>query len=350
MIDREKVENQIIELLKSLISILLSLLVGALIIWAVGENPIVAFRELFKGAFGNKVYIANTISRALPLIFCGLSVALSQRCGIFNIGAEGQLHLGAMAVAIAGLYLGAMPRGISIPLLLIIGFLGGAVGGLIVGLLKSKFRINEVISAIMLNYVFKLFTSYLAAGPFSSGETSVQTVKLSDALSLTTLVRNSKLTTSIFLALIVAFAMYIYLWKTTSGFKLRATGLNSSAAIASGINANGYMLLTMGLCGGLAGLGGTTEVLGNYHRFIEGFSPSYGFTGIAVAILGKNHPFGVILTSLLFAVLNSGALRMARVTNVSSSVISAVQSLIIIAVAAPEMIRIGRRKAKGDRE
>ena len=332
------------EILKSVLSILLSLLVGAIIILCVGENPIVAFRELFKGAFGNRIYFANTISRALPLIFCGLSVALSQRCGIFNIGAEGQLYLGAMATAIVGLYISSLPSVLAIAILIVVGFLGGMLGGLIIGGLKARFQISEVIAAIMLNYVFKLFTSWLAAGPFSSGETSVQTVKLNPSLSLTTLVKNSKLTTSVFLALITAYVMYVFLWKTTAGFKLRATGLNASAAGASGINSSRYMLLTMALCGGLAGLAGSTEVLGNYHRFIEGFSPSYGFTGIAVAILGKNHPFGVILTSFLFAILNSGALRMARVTNVSSEVISAVQSLIIIAVAAPEMISFRRGK------
>lgn len=291
------------EILKSVLSILLSLLVGAIIILSVGENPIVAFRELFKGAFGNRIYFANTISRALPLIFCGLSVALSQRCGIFNIGAEGQLYLGAMATAVVGLYIPHLPHIPAVAVLIVVGFLGGMLGGLIIGGLKSRFKISEVIAAIMLNYVFKLFTSWLAAGPFSSGETSVQTVKLDQSLSLTTLVKNSKLTTSVFLALITAYVMYVFLWKTTAGFKLRATGLNAPAAAASGINSSRFMLLTMALCGGLAGLAGSTEVLGNYHRFIEGFSPSYGFTGIAVAILGKNHPFGVILTLFLFATL-----------------------------------------------
>lgn len=334
----------LLEIAHSLVSICVAIIVGVIVILVVGENPIVAFRELLKGAFGNKVYFANTISRAVPLVFCGLSVALSQRCGIFNIGAEGQLHLGAMAVAIMGLYVGGLPHLLAIPLLFIAGFVGGAIGGLCVGVLKSRFRISEVIAAIMLNYVFKLFTSWLAAGPFTSRETSVQTIKLADSLSLSTLVQNTKLTTGVFIAIAVVAIMWVFLWRTTAGFKLRATGFNGSAAKANGINSNLLMLLTMGLCGGLAGLAGCTEVLGNYHRFIEGFSPSYGFTGIAVAILGRNHPVGVVLTSFLFAVLNSGALRMARVTNVSSNVVAVIQSLIIIAVAAPEMIRFSKKR------
>lgn len=202
MTKKSSLKSFFLELLHSLISICLSILVGAVVILIVGENPINAFGELFKGAYGNRIYIANTLSRAVPLIFCGLSVALSQRCGIFNIGAEVQLHLGAMAVAITGLYLGDDPREVAIPVLIIVGFLGGVLGGLCVGVLKSRFQISEVTAAIMLNYVFKLFTSWLASGPFTSGETSVQTIKLSESLSLTTLVKNSKLTTSVFLALI----------------------------------------------------------------------------------------------------------------------------------------------------
>lgn len=331
-------------LAQSLASIAAAILVGMLIILAVGENPITAFAELLRGAFGSKVYLANTISRSVPLIFTGLSVALSLRCGMFNIGAEGQLYLGAMAAAILGLYLEGVPRLLAIALLILAGFLGGALGGIVVGELRTRFQISEVIAAIMLNYVFKLFTSYLAAGRFSSGETSVQTVKLPAELSLTTLVRSTKLTSSVIIALVIVVAIHIFLTRTTLGFKLRAVGNNGSAALASGISTKRLMLLTMGLSGGLAGLAGCCEVLGSYHRFIEGFSPSYGFTGIAVAILGRSNPFGVVLTSLLFATLDSGALRMARVTNVSSSVVTVIQSLIIISVAAPELIRFARRK------
>lgn len=331
-------------ILKSFISILLAIGIGVLIILAVGENPITALGELWYGAFGTTTYIANTISRAVPLIFTGLSVALSSRCGMLNIGAEGQLYLGAMAVAITGLYIDGLPHILAILVLILAGFTGGLLGGMLTGFMKAKFKISEVIAAIMLNYVFKLFTSYLAAGAFSSGETSVQTVKLSEKLSLSTLIPGTKLTTSFILAIAVAVLLYVFLWKMSAGFKLRAVGYNSTAADASGINSSMLMLLTMGLCGGLAGLAGTCEVLGNYHRFIEGFSPSYGFTGIAVAILGRSHPLGVILTAFLFAILDSGALRMARVTEVSSNVVTVIQSLIIIAVAAPEMIRFAEKR------
>lgn len=331
-------------LLQSLISILIAIGLGMIIIFVVGYNPINAFAELFKGAFGSKIYIANTFSRAVPLIFTGLSVALSARCGMLNIGGEGQLYLGAMAVAIVGLYIGNLPHILAIIILIVVAFIGGMLGGSLCGFLKIKFGISEVISAIMLNYVFKLFTSWLAADVYPSGESSVQTIKLDPNLNLTALVKSSNLTTSVILVLIIVVALYIFLWKTTIGYKLRAVGFNYSAANSSGINAKLLMLLTMSLCGGLAGLAGGCEVLSNYHRFIEGFSPSYGFTGIAVAILGRNHPFAVILTALLFATLDSGALRMARVTGVSSSVIAVIKGLIIMLVAAPELIKIFKQK------
>lgn len=333
-------------MLQSFISIGIALAIGAIIIVILGENPFEAYAELFRGAFRNKVTIANTISKAAPLIFTGLSVAISVKAGMLNIGAEGQLYLGAMAAALTALYLGHLPPVISIPLSILAGFLGGALGGLIAGILRSRFLISEVIAAIMLNYIFRLFTSYLAGGPFSSAESIIQTPLIPRNTWLTVLVQSSKLTTGIFLALLVVVIVYIFLNKTTVGFKLRAVGDNRSASESSGIKAKWFMLIAMGISGGLAGLAGTTEALGTYHRFIEGFSPSFGFTGIAVAILARNNPFAVILTALLFAILDTGALRISLKTNISTNVVVVIQSLIIIAVAAPEMIRLWKKRGE----
>lgn len=337
-------------LLQSVISILIALVIGAIIILILGENPLFAYGELFKGAFNNSVTIANTFSKAVPLIFTGLAVAISLKAGMLNIGAEGQLYLGAMASAICALYVGNLSPVIAIPLCILAGFIGGALGGLLAGFLRSKFMISEVIAAIMLNYIFKLLTSYLAAGPFSSGESVVQTPKIGEGAWLTTLVPGSKLTTAILLAVVAAIIIHYFLTKTSPGFKLRAVGDNRTAAASGGIKVKWYMLLAMGLSGGLAGLAGTTEVLGTYHRFIEGFSPSFGFTGIAVAILARNNPFAVILSALLFAILDTGSLRMARTTNISSNVVVVIQSLIIIAVSAPEMIKFVKKRKKVAKE
>lgn len=323
---------------QSLVAVLLAVVIGGILIALTGESPFTAYAELIKGAFGNQAAVANTISKTIPLVFTGLSVAITARCGMLNIGAEGQLHLGAMAAALLGLTLGGVPRAIAIPLCIFAGFLGGVLGGGIAGVLSARFRISEVIVAIMLNYVFRLFTSYLAGEPFKSEGAVVQTEMMPENTQMFKLVGRTQLTTALYVAILAVLLLYVLLWKTPMGYKLRAVGANPDAAAAAGINRSRYMTLTMGLSGGLAGLAGATEVMGKYHRFIEGFSPSFGFTGIAVAILGRNHPFGVVLTAFLFGILDTGALRMARVTNVSSNLVTVIQSLVIISVAAPELI------------
>lgn len=158
------------------------------------------------------------------------------------------------------------------------------------------------------------------------------------------LLPKTQLTWALFLLLATAVLMYIFLWKTSVGYQLRAVGANASAAKTAGIPVNFYLIMAMTLNGGIAALAGVTEIFGKYHRFIEGFSPSFGFTGIAVAILGKNHPAGVLLTSLLFGVLEMGSLRMSRETAVSTNMVTVIQSLVILFVAAPELIRWSRKR------
>ncbi len=336
------------EIAKAAVSIALAVALGSALILLIGASPLEAFAALLKGAFGNAASVANTVSKTIPLVFTGLSVALSARCGMLNIGAEGQLNLGAMASALLALTLADAPPFLAVPACVAAGFLGGMLGGLAAGAMKSRFGVSEVIAAIMLNYVFKLGTSWLAAVPFSSRESMVQTPLMPESAWLGTLVGRSKLTTALYIALLAALAVYVFLWKTGAGFKLRAVGHNRRAAESAGIASGRWMVLAMALAGGLAGLAGATEVMGKYHRFIEGFSPSFGFTGIAVAILGRSHPAGVILTAFLFAVLDTGALRMARVTEVSGDMVTVIQSLIILAVAAPGMFRLfGGKEARG---
>ena len=334
------------DILQALTSIVLAVILTALLILLIGESPVEGFSALIYGAFGSPVSVANTVSKMIPLVFTGLSVAISARCGMLNIGAEGQLNLGAMATALIGLVLGNVPPFLAVIVCIFAGFLGGMLGGLSAGVMKSRFGVSEVIAAIMLNYVFRLSTSWLAAVPFNSRESMVQTPMMPQSTWLSTIVGRSRLTTAVYVALVGVLAVYIFIWKMRAGYKLRAVGYNRNAAESAGINSNHYMMLAMALAGGLAGLAGATEVIGKYHRFIEGFSPSFGFTGIAVAILGRNHPVGVVLTAFLFAFLDAGALRMARVTSISSDMVTVIQSLIILAVAAPGMLRLTGRKAE----
>lgn len=339
--------EQMNELKKSLAAIGIAILVGALFILLSGENPIEAYAALLKGALGSPKSIANTISKSIPLAFTGLAVALGSRCGMLNIGAEGQLHAGAMAAVLTALSLSFLPT----PVLLVVSILTGIAAGMIVGgipgFFKAKLNTNEVIVAIMLNYICTLFTSYLVNGPVKSEGSTAQTAVLPEGVWLGRLIPQTQLTTALFLLIAVAVLMYIFLWKTSVGYQLRAVGANPSAAGTAGIRVKLYMVMAMVLSGGLAAMAGITEVFGKYHRFIEGFSPSFGFTGIAVAILGRNHPAGVLLTALLFGIMDMGSLRMSRVTDVSTNMVTVVQSLVILLVAAPELIKWNRKRKRG---
>lgn len=335
------------ELGKSLAAIGIAILIGAFFILLSGESPVEAYGALLKGALGSPRSIANTISKSIPLAFTGLAVALGSRCGMLNIGAEGQLHAGAMASVLTALSLSFLPA----PVLLIVSILAGVLAGMIVGSIpgffKAKLNTSEVIVAIMINYICTLFTSYLVNGPVKAQGSTAQTQVLPEGVWFPRLIPQTQLTGALFLLLIVAAVMYIFLWKTSLGFQLRAVGANPSAAGTAGVKVKLFMIMAMILSGGLASLAGITEVFGKYHRYIEGFSPSFGFTGIAVAILGRNHPAGVLLTALLFGIMDMGSLRMSRVTNVSTNMVTVVQSLVILLVAAPELIKWHKNRKRG---
>ena len=339
--------EQMSELKKSLAAIGIAILVGALFILLSGESPIEAYGALLKGALGSPKSIANTISKSIPLAFTGLAVALGSRCGMLNIGAEGQLHAGAMAAVLTALSLASFPAPIVLVVSIIAGIIAGMIVGGIPGFFKAKLNTNEVIVAIMLNYICTLFTSWLVNGPVKSDGSTAQTEVLPEGVWLGRLIPQTQLTTALFILIAVAVLMYIFLWKTSVGHQLRAVGANPSAAGTAGIRVKLYMVMAMVLSGGLAALAGITEVFGKYHRFIEGFSPSFGFTGIAVAILGRNHPAGVLLTALLFGIMDMGALRMSRVTDVSTNMVTVVQSLVILLVAAPELIKWNKKRKRG---
>lgn len=339
--------EQMSELKKSLAAIGIAILVGALFILLSGESPIEAYGALLKGALGSPKSIANTISKSIPLAFTGLAVALGSRCGMLNIGAEGQLHAGAMAAVLTALSLASFPAPIVLVVSIIAGIIAGMIVGGIPGFFKAKLNTNEVIVAIMLNYICTLFTSWLVNGPVKSDGSTAQTEVLPEGVWLGRLIPQTQLTTALFILIAVAVLMYIFLWKTSVGYQLRAVGANPSAAGTAGIRVKLYMVMAMVLSGGLAALAGITEVFGKYHRFIEGFSPSFGFTGIAVAILGCNHPAGVLLTALLFGIMDMGALRMSRVTDVSTNMVTVVQSLVILLVAAPELIKWNKKRKRG---
>ncbi|MCL2580627.1 MAG: ABC transporter permease [Oscillospiraceae bacterium] len=325
----------------SLFSIALALAMGAVIILFMGLNPLTAYAELWRGAFQNPTAIANTLSRATPLLLCGLSVAVARRAGLFNIGAEGQLHAGAIATILFMLAFPSLPRILLLPVGILIGMFAGAAWALIPGILKAKRGIHEVVVCIMCNYLIILFCAYLVNGPFLEPGSHVgQTTLIAEAGRLSNLfVPRSQLNTGFLIAIGVAVVVYIFLFKTSLGFKFRTVGSNPEAARAGGIIPEKISIGAMAFAGSIAALAGITEVLGKYYRFIDGFSPSFGFTGIAVAFLARSNPFGIILSALLFGTLDSGSLRMARVTGVSSDLIIVIQALVIFFVAIPNITK-----------
>lgn len=322
-------------------AILLSLVVAAMIMLMSGYNPIDAYSAMLDGAFGSANSIANTLAKSTPLILVGLACAFSNKGGIFNIGGEGQLYMGAFFAAVAGLALQGMPRLVVIVGSLLIGAIAGGLVGAFNGFLKAKLQINEVIVAIMLNYICKFLTSHYVNGPLKEeGSQTAKTVALPETYHLTKLLPRTQLTTAFIIAIVLVVVIYFFFEKTRMGYNIRAVGENPRAAQAAGIAMSGTVVLTMGLSGALAGLAGATEVFGKMDgRFIDLFSPGYGFTGIAVAVLGRNNPFGVLLSALLFGIIEAGSMKMSYVAGVSTSMISVMQGLVILFVATPALIK-----------
>ncbi|MFH0778422.1 MAG: ABC transporter permease [Candidatus Eisenbacteria bacterium] len=286
---------------------------GAIFIAAIGQNPIFVYGKLFSGTFGSFYGVGQVLFKATPLIFTGLAVALAFKAGLFNIGAEGQLYVGTFTTAWVGFTFSQVPGPLLVPLCVAGALVGGGLWGAIPGLLKAKFGAHEVINTIMLNFVAIALTGYMVTSIYFVPET-VHTERIAAQAQIPRLevfwpaFKGSPVNVSIFLALGAALAVYLFLWKTRFGFELRALGLNPSAAEYGGINVSAGIITAMTLSGALAGLVGVDFVMGYKYYYEGGFSAGTGFMGIAVALLGRNHPLGVVLAALLFGALSYGGL------------------------------------------
>jgi simple sugar transport system permease protein len=275
-----------------------------------------------------------------PYIYAGLSVALGMRGGLFNIGAEGQLFVGGLAAAYVGYAVKGLPAIIHLPLAIAAGLLAGAIWGAIPGYLKARTGAHEVINTIMMNWIAFRLTDYLLSGPMARPDGLPITPQVQRSAYLPTLFPAPvRLHWGFFLALLVAYLVYWYLWKTPRGMEIRMTGQNQKAARYAGIRIGLIIVLTMSLAGALAGMSGVNQILGVDHQLVRAFSTGYGFDSIALALLGNSHPLGVVLASLLFGFMRGGAGRMQSVAGTPVEIISIIQGLVIIFVAAPEIIR-----------
>jgi simple sugar transport system permease protein len=323
-----------------------------------------AYLALFEGAFGNPAKIIEAIgvlretgeNRALleavrpfaeslviatPYIFAGLAVTLGFRGGLFNIGAEGQLFVGGLASVFVGYSITNLPWFLHLPLALLAGTLAGAIWGAIPGLLKARTGAHEVINTIMMNYIaFRLTDYMLQGGPMMGPGGLPITPEIKPTAYLPALLpRPVRLHAGFFLALAMAVLVYWFLWKTTRGFEIRMVGANPRAARYSGVRITPTIVLTMALSGAIAGLAGANQILGLDHKMVSAFSTGFGFDSIALALLGNSHPLGVVLASLLFGFLRGGAARMQSVAGVPVEIIRIVQGMVIVFIAAPEIIR-----------
>jgi general nucleoside transport system permease protein len=342
-----------------LLGIFTALLVGAVIIFISGFNPITAYTSLLKGAFGGASNINNTLAATTPYIFTTLAVIFAFQAGLFNIGAEGQLKVGALTAALVGINLGGLPPFAAVPLTLAAGWLGGALWGALPGVLKAFSGAHEVITTIMLNYIASFITAFLvgADGPLR-GKKMTQTLPIGENAHIPTIFNYDNaghtgstdfpLNWGFVIAFVVAGLLYWILWKTPLGFEIRTVGLNPSAARYAGINVARITVIAMSVSGLLAGMAGALEVMGNpnySYQYSDSLGTGYGFNSIAIALLAKNNPLAAIPAALLFAALQSGARQMqfdtvgANGTQLPGDLISMIQALVIIFVAAEQVLR-----------
>ncbi len=337
------------------LAVFTALVVGAIVILISGGNPLLAYKGLWEGAFGSPKAISETLVWSTPYILAGLAVALAFRGGLFNIGAEGQLALGAVAAAWVGYALPkvlntSIPPIIHVLLAVGAGVLAGGIWGGIPGWLKARFGSHEVINTIMMNYIALLITSFLLNGPMKDPNplnVVARTPNIAESARIGRIFAGSpdpilntlRVHWGTVIAFIVAFLVWWLLWKTTKGFEIRTVGMNPDAARYSGVNVGRTIILTMFLSGALAGLAGALEVTALNYRHELSFSLGYGFDAIAIALLGRTHPAGVVLAAILFGAMRNGATRMQFLTQIPVDIISVVQALILLFVAADEIIR-----------
>lgn len=323
-----------------ILGILLAFIAGAAFLWIFQEDPIEAYGALFKGAFSSRRYMAETLLSTTPLIFGGLAVALGFRCGLFNMGVEGQIVLGGMAAAYVG-YAWELPQVIHLPLAMLAGALAGGLWGAIPGWLKARYKIHEVITTIMLNYIVFQFAAYMIAvgGPMKADSELPVSPDILSTAQLGRIWEGTRLSAGIFLALLAAVLVWYFLFKTRLGYKTRAVGSNADAAESAGINPGRMIVLAMFLSGALGGVAGAVEVLGVHYKFYASFSPGYGWDAIAVALLGLLHPIGVVASAFLFGVLRSGSITMQILAGISKDIVLVLTALIIFFTATNKTLQ-----------
>lgn len=353
----KKYINTFYNFLPSILSVLIALFVGGIIIYIRGVNPFVAYFEMFKSSLYQSSPkfpfngLAKTLVYATPLIFSSLSVMIAFKAGMFNIGVQGQLVAGGLGAVIAGTMINSYldPFGITnILITLILASTFGFIWAAVAGLLKSRFNINEVISTIMLNYIMVNLQRYLInpidgvlKDPTQSSNISRKVFEATRLPLFFYKYTKQNLNLGFIIAIILVFLLYYFFTKTKLGYEIQAVGFNSTSAENAGINPRYIAFIAMGIAGAIAGLGGAERVLGGAaeYRFTDLIMGEYGFTGLAIALLGKNNPFGIFIASIFYASLEIGGQTLQRKFELDKEIVFIIQALIIILVAAENLFK-----------
>ncbi len=348
--------NSLFDALLPVLATLAALGVGAVMLLFLKVNPIEAYAALWDGAFGSSNAFAETLVKATPLLLVALGICISFRGDVINIGGEGQMIVGAVLATWVGLTFTSLPGWLVVTLAMVAGFLGGAIWGGIPGVLKAYFSVNEILSTVMMNAIAVQLMNFLLRGPMIDPSQALlaskipQTARLLDAFRLPRLAP-TRLHLGALIAVILAIGVYILLWRTTLGYRIRAVGQNPNASRYAGIKVQRYMVLALLLSGAFAGLAGATQVFGVNYRMItdgssSGFTGSAGFNGIVAALFGQLHPLWSIPASILFGALLVGANKMQRVVQVPSALVTALNGLVVVFVVSSEILRKRRQRRR----
>lgn len=324
---------------KPVLAFVLALTVGGIMIAVSGYNPFWVYYQVFALAFSSPKNVASVLAQATPLMFSGIGYAIAAKCGLVNLGLEGQMLSGAMTSALLGVYLRGLPLMIHLPIC-ILG--GAAAGGLVGGLtayLKNRFGAREIITTVMLNEIIALLVTYMCNDPFRAKDSIWgMTEEIAATARIGKLMKNTQLTYAIFLAVILGIVLEIVLKKSTLGYKMQVIGQNLRAAQTAGIQVNRVFLVSFALSGAMAGLCGAAMILGVNYKFIDGFSDSYGWSGISVAALAAYDPLMSVVSAGLFGVLKAGSMILNRMSSVPKEFVSVIQAFVVVFVAAPRMV------------
>ncbi len=338
-LEPRQVTSKALKVLTPIVTFILALVVAAILLLWIKVNPFVAYKSILVGAIGSMYDISETLVIAIPLMLCGLAVALPLTANRWNIGAEGQFVMGAFGASVVALYLPQLPGPVIIALMIIAGVAAGMFWGFIPGFLNARFSISEIIASLMLNYIAINWISYLVYGPMKDPQgfgfpLTPKFVRHAWFPRIT-----GRLHVGIFLALIAAVVLYIVIRKTRIGYEIRVVGSNPKVAEYGGINTPKVIILVLAIAGGIAALAGVAEVAAVHHQLRKDIAVGYGFTAIPVALLGKGHPLGIIISATLFAALEVGGSNMQQDLGVPVALVSIIKALVVLFVVAGDTLQ-----------